>query len=210
MRWRARDDRRTTTAADLSFQYDRMGRSGVIDQTLAIRNAGPSAVVLRLKVVPLDAHGREVSGLTTTSAYGTEIGNHVIPAAFTDIDVLAFHGPGFRDVADVRVQVEAVDSVSFPAKIRDVVLTERIDAWGDVVSGGVYEQVRLTNRSRDAVAVRVALIEYEDPPPGASQQAVDVQQLGGLVSVPGKGTTTIPGPTRFPDAFVSVKAYFAR
>lgn len=209
MRWRARDDR-PTTAADLSFQYDRMGRNGVIDQTLSIRNRGSSAVVLRLRFVPLDASGRELPALTTTSAYGTETGNHIIPAQFTDIDVLAFHGPGFRDVADVRVQVEAVDTVPFPERIREVVLTDRIDAWGEVVGGGAYEQVRLTNVSRDAVTVRVALIEYEDPPPGWSQQAVDVQGLGGLVTVPGRGTTVIPGPTHFPDAFVSVKAYFSR
>lgn len=210
MRWRAQDGR-PTTAADLLFQYDRIGPNGVIDQTLSIRNLSSSAVVLRLKFVPLDANGRELSSLTTTSAYGTENGNHIIPAKFTDIDVVAFKGPGCRDVADVRVDIEAIDNVPFPAKIREVVLTDRINARGEVVGAGdVYEQVRLTNPSRDAVMVRVALIEYENPPPGASQQAVDVQHLGGLVSVPGKGTATIPGPTRFPDAFVSVKAYFSR
>ncbi len=58
--------------------------------------------------------------------------------------------------------------------------------------------------------MRVALIEYENPPPGKSQQAVDVQMLGDLITVPGRGTTTIPGPTSFPDAFVSAKAYFSR
>jgi len=60
------------------------------------------------------------------------------------------------------------------------------------------------------VTVRAALIEYESPPPGKSQQAVDVQELGGLVTVPGRGATMIPGPTSFPNAFVSVKAYFSR
>ncbi len=98
----------------------------------------------------------------------------------------------------------------FPAKIHDVVLTERIDARGNVVGGGKYAQVRLTNPNRKPVTVRVALIEYENPPPGKSQQAVDVQELGGLIAVPGQGSTTIPGPTNFPNAFVSVKAYFSR
>ncbi|KAA1428476.1 hypothetical protein [Nocardioides antri] len=209
MRWRARDGR-PTTAADLSFHYDSIGRSGVIDQTLSIRNRGSSAVALRLTFAPLDANGQELPGLTTTTAYGTDSGRHIIPARFTDIDVLAFQGPGFRDVADVRVQVEQVEEVPFPAKIRDVVLTDRIDSRGNVVGGGEYAQVRLTNPSREPVPVRVALLEYEDPPPGRSQQAVNVQDLGGLVTVPGRGTTTIPGPTTFPDAFVSVKAYFSR
>ena len=210
MRWRARDGR-PTTAADLSFRYDAIGPTGVIDQTLSIRNRGSSAVAVRLTYAPLDANGRELPGLTTTSAYGTETGRHILPAKFTDIDVLAFHGPGFRDVADVRVQVEHVEEVPFPARIRDVVRTERIDVWGNVVvAGDEYAQVRLTNLSREPVTVRVALIEYENPLPGKPQQAVDVQELGGLITVPGHGTTTVPGPMNFPDAFVSVKAYFSR
>lgn len=210
MRWSARDSR-PTTADDLTFHYDRIGRHGVIDQTLSIRNRGASAVAVRLTLAPLAANGHELPRVTTTSAYGTEAGRHIIPANFTDIDVLAFHGPGFRDVADVRVQVDHVEEVPFPAKIRDVVRTDRIDSRGNVVGpDGRYAQVRLTNPSREPVTVRVALIEYETPPPGNSQQAVDVQNLGDLITVPGRGVTTIPGPTNFPDAFVSVKAYFSR
>lgn len=99
----------------------------------------------------------------------------------------------------------------FASKLREVVLTDRLDARDDVVGPGQrFERVRLTNINRSEVTVRVALIEFEDPPPGASQQAVDVQPLGDLVTVPARGATTIPGPTHFPDAFVGVKAYFAR
>lgn len=182
-----------------------------MDQTLTIRNNASSAVVLRLAFVPLDANGQELRGVTTTTAYGTEAGHHVIPARFVDVDVLAFHGPGHRDVADVRVEVLQVEPVPFPTKLRGVVLTERIDARGNVVPAGYeYERVRLTNNGLEPVTVRVALIEFDQPPPGQSQQAVDVQQLGDLVTVPGKGAVTIPGPTHFPDAFVSVKAYFSR
>lgn len=209
MRWLSRGGR--TTASDLSFHYDAIGRTGVIDQTLSIHNRGSSAVAVRLAFRPLDANGNPLPALATTSAYGTELGRHIIPAKFTDIDVLAFHGPGFREVADVLVQVEQVEEVPFPTKIRDVVLTDRIDDWGIVVPAGApYTNVRLTNPSSQAVQVRVALIEYEQPLPGKSQQAVDVQELGGLITVPGLGTTKIPGPDRFPDAFVSVKAYFSR
>lgn len=204
-------DARTTSEADLHFRYEPWGQSGVMDQTLSITNRGPDAVVLRLGWVPLDAHGRELPGLGTTSAYGTEAGRHVLPAGLTVIDVLAFHGPGSRDVADVRVRVDAVEPVDFPSRLRDVVLTDRIDAGGAVVGPGVpYEQVRLTNVSRRPVTVRVALIEFETPPPGQPKQAVDVQELGGLVTVPGKGSTLVPGPDAFPDAFVSVKAFFSR
>lgn len=97
-----------------------------------------------------------------------------------------------------------------PTRVRDVVLTDRIDAAGNVVPPGYrYAYVRLTNTSREAVAVRVALIEYEDPLPGQSQQAIDVRPLGDLIEVPGQGTTTIPGPTQFPAGFVSVKAYYS-
>ena len=209
MRWWGRNSQ-PTTPENLSFRYESIGRSGVIDQTLSIHNRGSSAVVVRLNFVPLDANGQEIAGLTTTTAYGTEAGRHILPAEFTDIDVLAFHGPGSRDVADVRVRVDEVEEVPFPAKLREVVLTERIDAMGNVVGGGEYAQVRLTNLSREPVTVRVALIEFDNPPPGRSQQAVDVQELGGLVTVPGQGSTMIPGPTTFPDAFVSVKAYFSR
>ena len=81
---------------------------------------------------------------------------------------------------------------------------------GNVVPPGYrYAYVRLTNTSREAVTVRVAFIEYEESWPGQSQQAIDVRPLGDLVEVPGHGTTTIPGPTQFPDGFVSVKAYYS-
>jgi hypothetical protein len=199
-----------TTAADLRFEYERIAKTGVIDQTLSIKNRGSSAVALRLAFVPLDVDGQELRGVTTTTAYGTEAGNHVIPAKFTDIDILAFHGPGFRDVADVRVDVQQVMQVPSPKKVRDVVLTDRIDTAGNVVPPGYrYAYVRLTNTSREAVAVRVALIEYEEPWPGQSQQAIDVRPLGDLIEVPGQGTTTIPGPTHSPEGFVSVKAYYS-
>lgn len=100
---------RATSESDLSFHYDRLGQDGVMDQTLSISNRGPSAVELRLSWVPLDASGRELPGLEVTSAYGTEVGRHLVPAGLTDVDVLAFHGPGERDVADVRVRVEAIE-----------------------------------------------------------------------------------------------------
>lgn len=209
MRWRSRSADQTT-AADLRFTYERLAQTGVIDQTLSIRSRGASAVALRLEFVPLDANGRELPGLRTTTAYGTEIGHHVIPPKFTDFDILAFHGPGFRDVADVKVDVQQVVQVPSPTAVRGAVLADRIDAGGNVVPPGYgFAYVRLTNTSREAVAVRVALIEYEEPPPGYSQQAVDVRPLGDLVEVPGLGTTTIPGPTQLPRAFVSVKAYYS-
>lgn len=210
MRWRKRRGARTT-AADLTFKYERLATTGVIDQTLSILNSGSSAVALRLVLVPLDANGHELEGVTTTTAYGSEAGHHIIPAKFTDIDVLSFDGPGFRDVTGVRVDVQEVLPVPFAAKVREVVLTDRIDGAGNVVPPGyMYEFVRLTNISREAVTVRVALIEYEEPVPGQSQQFVDVQPLGDLVEVPARGTTIIPGPSHFPDAFVSVKAYYSR
>lgn len=207
MRWKRA---RPTTAADLSFHYEQHARSGVIDQTLSIRNSGSSAVTVRLTFTPLDARGEPLPEVATTTAYGTEAGRHVLAPGFTDVDVLSFHGPRHREVADVRVRVDAVETVPFASKVREVVLADRIDASGQVVSGGWYEKVRLTNINREPVDVRIALIEYERPQPGFSQQAVDVRQLGGLVTVPARGSVVVPGPTEFPDAFVSVKAYFSR
>lgn len=200
---------KSTSASDLLFRYDAWGANNQIDQTFVVRNQGPAAVTLDLTFVPMDASGRELDGVTTHSAYGIGGGRQVIPANFTDLDVLYFSGEGCRDVADVRVAVNGVENVAFPDKIKNVVVAERVSEGRVVGPAEVYDSVRLINANRRDVFVRIALIEYESPFEDYPQQAVDVRPLGGLVAIPGRGTAVVAGPDRFPDAFVSVKPYFS-
>ena len=90
---------------DLTFEYRAYGGDDQIDQVLEITNDGTTAVVPTLDITPLDKSGQPIPGVKVSSAYGSERGERVVPAYFTDIDLLHFEGERAGDVRDVRVRV---------------------------------------------------------------------------------------------------------
>jgi hypothetical protein len=63
-----------------------------------VDNAGDTAVVTRLRLIPLDASAHVLRGVKVTTLFGTDRERTVIPRGST-YDILRFSGPGFRRVA---------------------------------------------------------------------------------------------------------------
>jgi hypothetical protein len=200
-----------TDESELSFKYHAFGGEHVMDQVLEITNDGAGAVVPTLDITPLDGHGQPIDGLTVTSAFGSERGSRVLPAYFTDIDVLKFEGERAGQVRDVRVRVEKLEQVDYPAMDEEVSV-ERFDD-GRVVAAGdaTFDAIELTNPNPDDVPVKVALIGWAAAPKGQPQQAEWVIPLSDdVVTVPARRRKLIRMPADLADrVVVSVKTYSA-
>ena len=117
-------------------------------------NAGDTADVTRLRLIPLDASAHVLRGVKVTTLFGTDRERAVIPRGST-YDILRFSGPGFRRV---RVAVTALKAVDFPPA-RQAIVERHLDRRGRVVPGSrVFERVRLSNPNPDALTVRILMI----------------------------------------------------
>ena len=126
------------------------------------------------------------------------------------LDVLRFEGPGARDVEDVDVRVREAEEVAIERPSEEPQV-QRLDRGRPVEYAHLFDAIRLTNPGDAEIKVRVALIEYEDPPAGESQQWVRVTQLASLTAVPAGGKKTIRLPVRLRGRVIgSVKPYFSR
>ena len=201
-----------TRAGDLSFEYRAIGGDGYMDQVLEITNHGESAVVPKLEITPLDKAGQPITGLKVTSAFGSERSGRVLPADFTDYDVLKFEGERATKVRDVDVTVARLEEVDYPTVYREVTV-ERFDD-GRVVRAGdaTFDAIELTNTNPNDLPLRIALIGWARAPRGAPQQAEWVIPLSdNLVTVPAKKRKMIRMPPDLADwVIVSVKPYPAR
>jgi hypothetical protein len=201
-----------TRPGDLSFEYTAIADEGNMDQVLQITNDGDSAVVPTLEITPLDKGGLPIEGLKVTSAFGSERGERVLPALYTDYDVLKFEGERATDVRDVRVTVKRLEQVDYPTVYRDVTV-ERFDD-GRVVRAGdaTFDAIELTNTNPNDIPLRIALIGWARAPRGAPQQADWVIPLSDdLVTVPAKKRKLVRMPADLADwVIVSVKPYPAR
>jgi hypothetical protein len=124
--------------------------------------------------------------------------------------VLRFEGPGARDVEDVEVRVREAEEVSIEPPTEEPEI-QRLDRGRPVEYEHLFNAFRVTNPGDTEVAVRVALIEYEDPPEGESQQWVRVTELAPLTSLAAGDGKTIRLPPRLRwNVIGSVKPYFSR
>jgi hypothetical protein len=191
----------------LRFTYHEHNAPGMMDQTLEITNAGSSAVVPTLEIVPVDSSGAVLAGIHVSTAYGSDAGRLLAPAQTTSIDVLAFTGGDASKVADVRVNVRASDKVEFPVAPQGVVV-QAVDAAGQPTSKyEPFSAVKLTNPNRQKVAAGVVCILWDQPPDGQSQQASEVVPLG-VATIAGNGSATVRAAGGAVDGCGSLKAYF--
>ncbi|WP_433183566.1 hypothetical protein [Actinoallomurus sp. CA-150999] len=197
----------------IAFTFDRTTGSGYMDQVLTMTNYGLTATAPTLKLVPLDRAGHTLPGVTVRTAYGSDRGLVVLPPRSAGDDVLAFDGPGFRDVADVQVTVLHKDRAKRPAsaavdlRARRLLDTRYTDPSED------FDTVLLENTNDVTVEVRVVCILWENPPPGATQQMVRSLPIGGLISIAPLGDVRVPvtGPVRqLARSCGSVKVYYSR
>ncbi|MEU4244836.1 hypothetical protein [Actinoplanes sp. NPDC026619] len=191
----------------LTFAYHQHNGSGRMDQTLEILNAGSSAVVPRLEIVPVDSSGAAVAGVHVSTAYGSDEGRLLAAAQTISLDVLAFTGGDAPKVADVRVTVLASATVEFPVAPQEVVV-QAVDAAGEPTSKyGPFWSVELTNPNPKKVTAGVVCILWDQPPAGQSQQARIVIPVG-VTTIAANASTTIRAGGAAADGCGSLKAYF--
>lgn len=207
----------TRNTSTLSFSYRELGPDGYINQTLTITNHSFASFAPTLVVTPLDKTGHTLSDLHVTTAFGSDRGNLVIPPNGQSYDILTFHGPDAARVFQVKVHVKALTQVNSPAG-PDHVNAQAADASGNLVSKfDNFDKVALINSNTTPVAVRIAYIVYDQPPPNVPQQAVSVTPIGGLITVPAQSTILVPVTAEAEAALqkysngpaVSLKAYFS-
>ncbi len=130
------------------------------------------------------------------TAFGSDRGQVVVPPGSVELDFLRFEGARARDVEDVRVEVAGVEPVAAPRVAQDVEV-QRFDRRGRPVEmADFFDSFRVTNPADDTVAIRVALLEYEEPPPGEAQQAIRVTQVTPLLRLKSGAQQTFTLPPK--------------
>jgi hypothetical protein len=197
-------------APELRFAFELKADPGFIDQTLTIENPGGTALAPVLALTALDASGDAMPAVRVRTAYGSDKGRVVVPADWAVLDVLRFEGPGARDVEDVDVRVRKAGELAIerPSEEPEV---QRLDRGHPVEYADFFDAFRLTNPGDAEVKARVVLIEYEDPPAGASQQWIRVTPLAPVTTLAAGGKKTIRLPAELRGRVIgSVKPYFSR
>ncbi|MCO6008923.1 hypothetical protein NE236_28510 [Actinoallomurus purpureus] len=197
----------------IAFAFSRTSGSGYMDQVLTMTNYGLTATAPTLTFVPLDRAGHALPGVTVRTAYGSDRGLVVLPPRSAGFDVLAFDGPGFRDVADVQVTVRHKERSKRPAGAAEELHARRLLGTRFTEPLQDFDTLLLQNTNGVTVAVRVVCILWEHPPPGATQQMVRSLPIGGLISIAPFGEVRLPvtGPVRsLARSCGSVKVYYSR
>jgi hypothetical protein len=201
---------RPTAAPDLRFEFELLAGENEIDQTVTIENSGDTSLAPVLEYTPLDAAGEPMPDIQVKTAYGSDIGQLVVPADWAVLDVLRFEGRGARKVENVDVRVREADEIAIETPTEEPEI-QRLDKSRPVEYAHLFDSFRLTNPGDAEIDVRVALIEYELPPEGESQQWVRVTELAPLTTLPAGGEMTIRLPRPLRGRVIgSVKPYFSR
>jgi hypothetical protein len=159
-----------------------------------------------------------VSGRGAADAiYGSDRSGLVVPSLIGAIDVMRFSGEHVDRVSDVRATVVTATLLRYPAVTTAPALTP-LDASGEIVTrNDVFARVRVANDNDDPITIRLVYIIWDMPPEDRTQQADLTAAIGGLVTVPAHGLTTV---RLTPDeeavvrkysgtAPTSIKAYFS-
>jgi hypothetical protein len=195
-----------TTRDEVHFRYTAMAGEDQIDQVLDIRNDGRHAIRPTLKITPLDAFGQAMPDVTVTTAFGSDRGQQVIAAGFTDYDILHFDGDRAADVRDVRVEIAKLKQADYPEMTREVTV-DRFDAGRKVEDfDAQFDAVQLHNPNDDALPIKVVLIAWGAVHKGRAQQFEWAIPIGDPVTVPAHGAKMVPLPSDLADiSYVSVK-----
>jgi hypothetical protein len=187
----------------LAFEFQLDAPLGQISQTLTIENSGGTGLAPVLELTPLDASGEPIPGVTARTAYGSDRGEVVVPPYTAVLDVVRFDGRRKRDVEDVAVRGRR-ETAEEPE-------IQRLDHGREVPYESFFDSVRVSNVDQVAIEIRVVLIEYEDPPPGESQQFIRATVLSSLLKLPPGAEKTLRLPRELRGRVIgSVKPYFSR
>ena len=199
--------------SSLTFKYTRIGAPGFIDSTVAIGNSGQRAVAPTLSFEALDASGEVITDAGISTAFGSDVGNVVVPPGGGAIDVLAFAQAVVPRVQNVRVTIVRADPADMPAA-RSSVNVQALGPDGQPVDKSAsFASIVLTNTNDVAVVVRVVVLTYDQPAQGEPQQVTAALAIAGPVEVPAAAKKTIQLGEAVPalSGFArSVKTYFSR
>jgi hypothetical protein len=178
-------------ASSLSFHFQRIAGTDMMNQQLSITNHSGQSVVPTLRFTPVDGAEQPVAGVTVTTAYGSDRGQ-VVVGSKGGLDVLAFHGVDASEVVDVKVDVTSLTVAKRIVVTRGLTIAFQDASGGTVDKFGDFDKVLLTNPNDIDATVRIVYIVWDQPTdPKESQQAVSVTPIGGLVVIPHHGTTTV-------------------
>jgi hypothetical protein len=199
-----------TSRDEVHFKYTPYGGDDQIDQVLEIENTGLHAIRPTLKITPLDLAGQEIPGLTVTTAFGSDRGQQVIAAEFTDFDILHFEGERANEVRKVRVEITKLKQADYP-DMTEGVSADRFEAGRKVDQfNAQFDAIQLHNPNDDALAVNVVLIAWARAKKGDPQQFEWAIPIGDPVTVPAHDAKMVPLPGDLADiSYVSVKTYSA-
>lgn len=194
-------------AASLTFAFRSIGPSGYIDQTLEVSNNATKGVRPTLKIVPLDAAGQRVPGITVQTAFGTDRGKVAVPARASVLDIVRFVGRRRYEVEDVRVSVRQATPADIAPQTEPVEVTRLAADGREVAADEPVQALRVDNPNSGPVVVRVVLVTYDLPPDGEPQHYESAISLPGRLQVAAEATRRVVLPTRLKGrAFGSVKA----
>lgn len=200
-----------SSADQLAFAYQARGEPGFIDQTLTITNSGTEAVAPDLDLVPLDADGAELDGVTVVTAYGSDEGGQVVPALTEVVDIVKFKGRAAADVADVRVEVASVVEVEGEVPPANDLRVLRFDLGGERgPTTTTLGTIALRNPYDAPVTVVVVGVQYAEIEGDEPQHFNKVSRLAGPVEIAPGEKFRAEVPTRYRTRFFgSVKAYLS-
>lgn len=177
-------------AEALGFSFDLRGGERYIDQTLTITNEGTEPVVFEAVLTALDEAGDPLEDVEVDTVYGSQVGQLVVVPG-QDLDIVKFSGRGAASAVDVAVELEAVETVAYPAVTAPLEAVP-VDARGrEVRYPGLLSRVELRNPNEEAVDVRTVYIVWDRPVGGAPQQAEVAVELAPRTSVPAGGEAVV-------------------
>jgi hypothetical protein len=199
----------------LSATYQGIADPGFIDQTMTFTLAAKQAQRLHLRYTPIDRRGSVLPDVAVQTAFGSDSGQLVVTDN-SNLDILYFSGAAADQVADVRIEVvasspvPAVDLQAAPVEIARYTSTS-----DEVEKFDVFDSVLVTNPNNSAVAARPVCLNYDDPAPGRSQQAIERIEVVDRVALEGGESRSVEVSSSFRElarsrgyGCASVKSHF--
>jgi hypothetical protein len=169
--------RRQRQAQPFTVRYVPVATDGSLDQTLTITNNTEVSVQPTLRLTARNMYGHPLPHVSVVGVNGSHLGNALLPAGGTLLDVLRFDGQGARQVRGVDVELVAVEEIGLPALEKDVktvmidleqkATADPADFWG----------IGVVNPNPFGVTVRISLVQLEDRDRDNPRQVVDVVTL---------------------------------
>ncbi|WP_156971527.1 hypothetical protein [Knoellia sinensis] len=169
-------------AQSMTFDFEDIGGSGRMDQTLIVTNTSGVPILLNADVQALDASGKGLPDVRVSGIYGATGGRQVLLPG-ENVEVLVFGGPNAAKATDVRVTNIKAKGATFPNVSHHVDATPVDETGTELDDPVIVSAVRVTNANKATVSVGVVCIVWDRPQAGEPQQALEVIPLASVVEL---------------------------